>query len=78
MLIAQLFFKLFPDVVSHHKFDSCDALSQVCKVLGADGLIYQGVDDLIEVGKSMNPEVKTFDASCFDGHYVTGEGQHVM
>ncbi|MEW5316550.1 MAG: hypothetical protein WDW38_007917 [Sanguina aurantia] len=48
-------------------------IDEVCKVLGADGLIYQGVDDLIEVGKSMNPEVTTFDASCFDGHYVTGD-----
>lgn len=46
---------------------------QVCQVLGADGLMYQDVDDLIAVGKEMNPNIKTFDASCFDGHYCTGD-----
>eukprot|EP00798_Chlamydomonas_sp_ICE-L_P022929 gene22929-30108_t len=46
---------------------------QICKVLGADGLIYQTVEDLISAGKEMNPEISTFDASCFDGKYVTGD-----
>ena len=46
---------------------------QVCKVLGADGLIYQEVADLIETGKKMNPLIERFDASCFDGHYITGD-----
>ena len=43
-------------------------------MLGADGLMYQEVDDLIAVGKSMNSAIERFDASCFDGHYCTGEG----
>jgi hypothetical protein len=34
--------------------------------------VYQDVDDLLEVGKALNPNIKTFDAACFDGHYVTG------
>lgn len=46
---------------------------QVCEKLGADGLIYQNVDDLIAIGKSMNKSIETFDAACFDGHYVTGD-----
>jgi amidophosphoribosyltransferase len=41
-------------------------------VLGADGLMYQSVSDLIEVGKSMNSEIQRFEASCFDGYYCTG------
>lgn len=46
---------------------------QICEVLGADGLIYQEVDDLIDVGKGLNHGIGRFDASCFDGHYCTGE-----
>lgn len=48
-------------------------MSQICKTLGADGLVYQEVDDLIAVGQELNPTIKTFDAACFDGHYVTGD-----
>ncbi len=48
-------------------------LTQVCEVLGADGLIYQDVDDLIEVGRELNTEIHAYDASCFDGKYCTGE-----
>lgn len=42
-------------------------------MLRADGLVYQEVEDLLDVGFSLNPNIKTFDAACFDGHYVTGE-----
>lgn len=48
-------------------------LLQICDVLRADGLVYQDVDDLLEVGMGLNPNIKKFDAACFDGHYVTGE-----
>ena len=44
---------------------------EVCEVLAADGLIYQTVDDLLQAGKTMNPNISRFDASCFDGDYVT-------
>ena len=46
---------------------------EVCEVLAADGLIYQTVDDLLQAGKTMNPNIGRFDASCFDGDYVTGD-----
>ena len=46
---------------------------EVCRVLGADGLVYQTVDDLLESGYEMNPAIKRFDAACFDGHYVGGD-----
>ena len=45
---------------------------QVCEVLHADGLVYQEVQDLLDVGYSLNPAITCFDAACFDGHYVTG------
>ena len=45
----------------------------MCRVLGADGLIYQTVEDLLAAGHDINPNVDRFDAACFDGHYVTGD-----
>lgn len=53
------------------------SFSQVCFQLGADGFIAQDLDDLIAVGKALNPAIQQFDASCFDGKYVTGES-HAM
>jgi hypothetical protein len=58
-----------PSSVSHCAAVCC---VQICEVLRADGLVYQDVDDLLAVGKALNPNIKTFDAACFDGHYVTG------
>lgn len=46
---------------------------EVCDVLGADGLIYQTMDSLLTAARDMNPEIKTFDCSCFDGNYITGD-----
>lgn len=35
--------------------------------LGADGLLYQSVADLISVGHALNPAIPEFDTSCFTG-----------
>lgn len=40
---------------------------EICAELGADGLLYQTVDDLISVAKDLNPSIKEFDTSCFTG-----------
>jgi amidophosphoribosyltransferase len=48
------------------------SIDQVRQVLGADGLLYQTVEDLLEVAREMNPSIKEYDASVFDGKYVTG------
>ena len=45
---------------------------QVCEVLGADGLIYQTVEELLKTGHELNPSISQFEASCFDGKYVSG------
>lgn len=45
---------------------------EVCEALGADGLLYQTVDDLIATGKALNPSIEKFDDSCFTGEYVSG------
>lgn len=46
---------------------------EVCTALGADGLLYQTVEDLIAAGQEENPNIQEFDASCFNGCYVTGD-----
>ena len=37
------------------------------QVLGADGLLYQSIDDLLAVAQSLNPKIQQFEASCFTG-----------
>jgi amidophosphoribosyltransferase len=46
---------------------------QICAEIGADGLIYQDLEDLIESARKGNPKIKRFDTSVFDGDYVTGD-----
>jgi amidophosphoribosyltransferase len=46
---------------------------QICEEIGADALIYQDLDALIEAVQLSNPDIKMFDCSCFDGNYVTGD-----
>ena len=36
-------------------------------------MIYQDLDALIDDVRSVNPKVTNFEASCFDGIYVTGD-----
>jgi amidophosphoribosyltransferase len=46
---------------------------EICKEIGADALIYQDLADLKASITKSNPKLDTFDASCFDGKYVTGD-----
>ena len=45
----------------------------ICEELGADGLIYQRLEDLLGVAQSLNPELERFETSVFDGLYITGD-----
>lgn len=45
---------------------------EICKLIGADWLVYQNLDDLIDACKELNPAVKQFDCSVFSGEYITG------
>jgi len=48
-------------------------IDEICEILGADKLIYQELDDLVESVRECNSEINSFDTSCFDGQYVTGD-----
>ncbi len=46
---------------------------QICREIGADGLIYQDLEDLKASVRALNPSINFFETSCFDGCYVTGD-----
>ena len=48
-------------------------VDEVARLIGADWLVYQDLEDLIAAAHKGNPEVAEFDASCFSGEYVTGD-----
>lgn len=46
---------------------------QIQEAIGADKLIYQDLNDLIDAASEGNPQITHFDTSCFSQHYVTGD-----
>ncbi|HWZ49187.1 MAG TPA: amidophosphoribosyltransferase [Herbaspirillum sp.] len=46
---------------------------EVCREITADALVYQDLDALKASISDCNPVIKSFEASCFDGIYVTGD-----
>jgi len=46
---------------------------QIATEIGADALVYQDLDALKSAVRELNPSLVTFDCSCFDGQYITGD-----
>ncbi len=46
---------------------------EVCREITADRLVYQDVEGLKRSISDVNPALQNFEASCFDGIYVTGD-----
>jgi amidophosphoribosyltransferase len=46
---------------------------EVGREIGADALIYQDLDALKDAVRRVNPKLTSFETSCFDGHYITGD-----
>ena len=46
---------------------------EVARIIGADWLIYQDLDDLVRAVRHHDARVTEFDTSCFSGEYVTGD-----
>jgi amidophosphoribosyltransferase len=46
---------------------------EIAYEIGADELIYQDIDALVEGVRKVNPQVTSFEASCFSGRYITGD-----
>jgi len=49
------------------------SVEQIRDFIGADALIYQDVDAMKRVVRALNPGLDGFEASCFDGEYITGD-----
>ncbi len=43
------------------------------RLIGADALVYQSLADLKRAVTDCNPALRGFEASCFDGVYITGD-----
>jgi amidophosphoribosyltransferase len=56
------------ELVAHNR-----SIEEIREIIGCDALIYQDVDGMKKAIGSLNPAIKDFDASCFDGVYVTGD-----
>ncbi len=46
---------------------------EVARLIGADWLIYQDLEDLILACRHEDARIEDFDTSCFSGEYVTGD-----
>jgi amidophosphoribosyltransferase len=56
------------ELIAHNR-----SVEEIRQFIGADALIYQDVDAMKKVVGALNGKVASFEASCFDGHYVTGD-----
>jgi amidophosphoribosyltransferase len=56
------------ELVAHNR-----NVEEIRQIIGCDALIYQDVDGMKKAIGSLNASIVGFDASCFDGVYVTGD-----
>lgn len=47
-------------------------VEEVCELIGADWLIYQDLEDLLECSREGNEAIQSFESSVFDGVYQAG------
>lgn len=48
-------------------------LDDICDLIGADKLIYQTIEDLVAAVGEGNHDIKSFETSVFNGHYITND-----
>ncbi len=56
------------ELIAHNRTEE-----EVAEIIGADWLVYQDLDQLINAVRVGNPDITNYDLSCFDGNYVTGD-----
>lgn len=57
---------VYSQLIAYNRSDQ-----QIADKIGADLIIYQTLADLKSSLRDLNPELKHFEASCFDGNYIT-------
>ena len=56
------------ELIAHNR-----TIEEIRRFIGADALIYQDVAAMKRVVGALNPAIMGFEASCFDGSYITGD-----
>ena len=56
------------ELIAHGRTDA-----EVGDLIGADWIVYQDLQDLIDSGIEGNTDIKRFECSVFDGKYITGD-----
>lgn len=56
------------ELIAHDRSDD-----EIRLAIGADALVYQSVDAMKRSVLDLNSLLTAFEASCFDGHYITGD-----
>jgi amidophosphoribosyltransferase len=56
------------ELVAHDR-----TVEEIREAIGCDALIYQDVEGMKRAIGALNTDIQGFDASCFDGIYVTGD-----
>jgi len=56
------------ELIAHNR-----SIEEIREFIGADALIYQDVEAMKTVVAALRPGLAGFEASCFDGRYVTGD-----
>ncbi len=56
------------ELIAHNRTEE-----EVATEIGADRLVYQEIDDMIDAVTAGNRNLKNFDCSVFTGEYITGE-----
>jgi amidophosphoribosyltransferase len=56
------------ELIAHNRTED-----EVCAAIGADRVIYQELDDLIDAVRKGNQDIQHFDTSCFSKEYITGD-----
>jgi amidophosphoribosyltransferase len=68
----------FPNVYGIDMPAACEfvadgnTIDEIAAYIGVDWLIYQDLEDLVDCALGINPKIKRFDTSVFDGDYITG------
>jgi amidophosphoribosyltransferase len=56
------------ELVAHDR-----SIEEIRVAIGCDALIYQDIEGMKRAIGALNPQLDGFDASCFDGVYITGD-----
>jgi amidophosphoribosyltransferase len=56
------------ELIAHGRSDE-----EIRRMIEADGLVYQDIAAMKTSVSEVGPHLTQFEASCFDGHYITGD-----